>query len=217
MSGPERPQPPPRGVDHLIRVVPDLATGMEEIEGMLGVRPMLGGRHADLGSHNALLSLGRATYLEIMAADPGLTRPGRGRLFGLDALEAPRLATWVLRSERIDAVAAEAKAAGLDLGPVLAGSREKPDGSVVSWKITDPYASRLDGVVPFLIAWADTPHPALSAPPAGELAGLEIEHPDPPAVERALRLLGVTMTVTRGPRPALVATIRGPAGEVRLR
>lgn len=208
---------PPRGVDHLIRVVPDLGAGMDEIERLLGVRPVVGGRHADLGSHNALLSLGGETYLEIMAADPALSRPERGRLFGLDDLVTPRLAAWVLRSEGIDAAAAKAKAGGLDLGPVLTGSREKPDGTCVTWKITDPYASRLDGAAPFLIAWGDSPHPALAAPAGAVLSGLRIEHPEPAAVERALRLLGVTMAVSRAPQAGLVASIRGPAGDVELR
>jgi hypothetical protein len=214
------PQSAPTGglpaVDHLIWVVPDLAWGMDEIERRLGERPAVGGRHPALGSHNALLALGSDTYLEIMAADPGLPRPARGRLFGLDGLQEPRLATWVLRCEAIEAVAAQAADRGLDLGAIHAGSRERPDGTVVAWKITDPYAARLQGVVPFLIAWGDTPHPARSAPAAGRLRELRIEHPEPAAVRGALACLGLELAVRPGQQPRLVATIDGPAGEFRL-
>lgn len=204
-------------VDHLIYTVPDLETGMDEIERLLGVRPAVGGRHPDYGTRNALLSLGAATYLEIMAPDPELPRPERGRLFRLDELEAPRLATWILRSERIEDLAARAASAGLELGPVRPGSREKPDGTVLRWKLTDPYARRLDGAVPFLISWGDTPHPAGGAPRGGELVDLRIEHPDPDAVRAALRVLDAETVVEKGPRMQLTASIRTPMGIVEIR
>lgn len=206
----------PRGVDHLIYAVPDLGRGVEEIEGLLGVRPEPGGRHPEYGTRNALLSLGPETYLEVMAPDPGLERPERGRLFGLDTTEEPWLATWVLRSEAIEVDAARARARGVPLGPVRAGARERPDGTTVSWRLTDPYATPRDGVVPFLIAWSETPHPAGSAPPAGALVSLRAEHPQPEAVREALEALGVEMRVEPGPRARLVATVATDRGRVEV-
>lgn len=203
-------------IDHLIYAVPDLDAGIGEIEARLGVRPVVGGRHPDYGTHNALLSLGPQTYLEIMAPDPELPRPERGRLFGLDDLERPRLATWVLREEKIDAAAQRARAAGVDLGPVTPGSRQNPDGTVLSWKLSDPWAERLGWTVPFLIAWGDTPHPAASAPRAGTLAGLRIGHPRPEKVRKALDALGVGVEVERAPSARVVAMIRTEAGEVEI-
>lgn len=203
-------------IDHLIYAVPDLDAGIEEIEARLGVRPVVGGRHPDYGTRNALLSLGPQTYLEIMAPDPELPRPERGRLFGLDDLERPSLATWVLREEEIDAAAQRARAAGVDLGPVTPGSRQNPDGTVLSWKLSDPWAERLGWTVPFLIAWGDTPHPAASAPKAGELEGLRIGHPKPEEVRKALAALGVEAEVGRGTPPRIVATIRTASGEVEI-
>lgn len=204
-------------VDHLIYTVPDLETGIREMEDLLGVRPAVGGRHPDYGTRNALLSLGAETYLEIMAPDPELPRPERGRLFGLDELETPRLATWILRSEPIEDLAARAASAGLELGPVRPGSRETPDGTVLRWKLTDPYARRLDGAVPFLISWGDTPHPAGGAPRGGELVDLRIEHPEPAAVRSALKTLGIEMAVEAGPRMQLTATVRTGAGTAEIR
>lgn len=206
----------PRGVDHLIYAVPDLGRGVEAVERRLGVRPEEGGRHPEYGTRNALLSLGPETYLEVMAPDPELPRPDRGRLFGLDGADEARLATWVLRSETIGALAARARSRGVPLGPVQSGSRERPDGAILSWRLTDPRAMPYDGVVPFLIAWGDTAHPAASAPAAGQLTELRAEHPEPAAVREALEALGVAMRVESGPRPRLVATIEATAGRVEL-
>lgn len=207
----------PRRVDHLLYGVPDLDAGMADVEDRLGVRPVPGGRHEAYGTRNALVSLGPTTYLEVIAPDPELPPPARGRLFGLDALEAGRLVTWVLRRERIEEAAGLARSRGVGLGPVQAGSREKPDGSVLTWRLTDPRAMPMDGVVPFLIAWGETPHPAGSAPDAGELVGLSLRHPEPEAVRGALSALGVEAPVEEAPRPGLSATVRTGAGEVTLR
>lgn len=62
-------------LDHLVYAVADLLAGMDEIEQLLGVRPVAGDRHPQYGTHNALLSLGPKTYLEIVAADPDRTPP----------------------------------------------------------------------------------------------------------------------------------------------
>jgi hypothetical protein len=194
-------------VDHLIYAVPDLDAGMDSVQALLGARPAVGGRHANYGTRNALLSLGAATYLEIMAPDPELSSPPKGRLFGLDNPVKARLAAWILREEAIESLAARANAAGLGLGEPTPGSRERPDGTVLTWKLTDPYATRMGGALPFLIAWGDTPHPATQAPRAGTLAGMRIEHPEPGVVRAALRVLGVEMDVEKGSDPRLVATI----------
>jgi hypothetical protein len=120
-------------VDHLLYVTPELERGMDEIEGLLGMRPVSGGRHPGYGTHNALLSLGPATYLEVIAPDPEAPTPERGVLFGMHGIRESRIATWVLRAEAIEDVSATAASAGLGLGPIHSGGREKPDGTVVSW------------------------------------------------------------------------------------
>lgn len=218
----QRPEPVPwpsvpQGVDHLVYAAPDLDAGIAEIERLLGARATVGGRHPAFGTRNALLSLGPSTYLEIIAPDPELPRPAAGRLAELAPGERARLVTWVLRDEAMEARAEWARARGVTLGAVQQGSREAPDGSLLRWRLTDPYAMPLHGAVPFLIAWGGTPHPAHMAPRAGHLVGLRIEHPDPEAVRAALGTLDVTMRVDAGSRMRLVALLRTPAGMVQLR
>lgn len=204
---------PEQRIDHIIYAASDLETGVAEIEALLGVRPVIGGRHPQYGTHNALLSLGPSTYLEVIAPDSDLPQPARGFFFGAPP-DAPRLATWVLRTDDIDTLVKSAASAGLAIGPVEAGQRDKPDGTAITWKASDPYAMPLQGAVPFLIEWGeDMLHPAQSTPSGGRLIELRVEHPKPDDVQRAFGALGVDMSVSQADTYRLVATIRTVAGE----
>ncbi len=204
-------------VDHLVLATPDLDRGIDEVEQLLGVRPAIGGRHPGRGTRNALLSLGAGVYLEIVAPDPEQPDPPTPRAFGLDGLKEPRLATWAAKSEDVDGIRALAESNGIVLGEVHRGSRQRPDGVTLSWRFTDPASVAAEGIVPFFIDWGDSPHPAETAPRAGRLVSLRAEHPDAPAVQRQLQSLTIPMSVTTGPRPALVALIEGRRGETALR
>ncbi len=116
---------------------------------------------------------------------------------------------WAARAEDL-----ERSAAGSRLGRVGSGSRQTAEGRLLSWRSTDPRTVVEGGVVPFLIDWGATPHPALSAPRGPILEGLRAEHPDPERASRAISALGLDLPVARGGEPALVATIQTPRGEV---
>lgn len=204
----------PHDIDHLIVFTSVLERGMDWVEQRLGARPVAGGRHPDLGTHNALLGLGPECYLEVMAPDPDALLPMDPAETALGFLTEPRLGTWVLRAEDIEARCA--RAAGIGLGPVRAGHRDNPDGSRVRWRVTDPFRFPFGGVVPFLIAWGDTPHPAARLPQAGELQSLAVAHPEPEGVRDAFQRLEVGLPVETAGRPRLTATIETPGGVVSI-
>jgi len=196
------------GIDHLVYACANLERGMDEIEQLLGVRPVPGGRHPDFGTHNALLSLGPETYLEVIARDPDSTVSVPSALAELPDDQNSRLKTWVLRTEDIDQLAGIANAAGINIGPVQSGSRDAPDGSKISWQLTDHNAMPMGGAIPFLINWGDTPHPASLVPNGGELLNLLIEHPEAERVRDMLVVLGMDLEVKHGPDFKLVASVR---------
>jgi hypothetical protein len=101
-------------LDHLTVVAPTLAEGVAHVRACLDLDVPFGQRHLYMGTHNHLLQLGGATYLEIVALDPQGAAPPCPRWFGLDDQRqvradweaGRRLRGWVARTDAIDAVIA---------------------------------------------------------------------------------------------------------------
>ena len=204
-------------IDHLVYATPDLADGIKQVERLLGVKAIPGGQHPGGGTRNALIGLGDNTYLEIIGPDPDQPKPAQPRRFGIDDLKAPRLVTWAAKGTDLEAIVENAKGHGLDLGQVQAGRRRRPDGVLLSWRLTVSPALNEGGVVPFFIDWGETPHPAAALPKGRVLVALRSEHPDANRVQAELSTLGLNLRVDAGAAPALIATIRTPKGDVELR
>ncbi|MEM8862966.1 MAG: VOC family protein [Chloroflexota bacterium] len=209
--------------DHIIYFAPSLENAYDQFEKLLGVRPVFGGQHPGRGSHNALLSLGDSCYLEIIAPDPAQPTPPAPRSFGMDSLAEAKLLHWAVTSTNIDASVSAAKAAGYDPGMVHDGSRSRSDGVLMEWKLTrrpEAVAGTNppgDWLVPFLIDWGETLHPAQNNPAGCTLISLEATHPDPDSVQTMLDALGVECIVKQGDAVQLIASIDTPNGRVELR
>ncbi|GAA4616072.1 VOC family protein [Saccharopolyspora hordei] len=201
-------------LDHLVYGVPDLLAGVRAVADLLGVAPVPGGRHPDNGTQNYLVGLGGRAYLEIIGPDPAATRPPT--VFGLATLTVPRLLTWAIRANGLDRAVSEARAAGHDPGEALSMSRRTPDGKLLEWRLAKREPNPRHGLVPFLIDWGGTPHPADSDLPQVRLRSLRGEHPDPEPVRADLRAVGAHLDVTRGDVPALRAEIDTSTGRIEL-
>ena len=204
-------------VDHIVYATPDLQLGIDTAEKLFGVTATPGGRHPGLGTRNALIALGPASYLEIIGPDPEQSKPAGPRRFGIDELKAPRLTTWVAKGKSLEAFAAGMKAHGVDLGAVLPGSRKRPDGVVLTWRYTDPRTVLGDRLIPYFIDWGTSPHPSATAAKGVRLLSLRAEHPDADRVQAMLKQLGLDLVVSRGPKATLIATFDSPKGRVELR
>jgi len=210
---------PEAAVDHLLLGVADLDRGVAWVEKLTGVRAMSGGSHPGVGTRNALLSLGARRYLEIIATDPAQSTYA----FPVDirGLDEPRLVTWAVATTDLDKVVALARPAGFAPSAPQPGSRQRPDGKVLRWKLVrleNNFAR--DGVqpFPFFITWiGDTPHPAADSPPGCELASITIEHPEAVDLAAALRRFGIEADVKQSARTALIAEVRTPKGDVVLK
>jgi hypothetical protein len=204
-------------VDHLVYAVPDLDAAVADLERRLGVRATPGGQHPGRGTRNALIALDADSYLEILAPDPAQPAPAGGRWFGVDPAVPARLAGWAAKGSDLARVVASAAARGVQLGPVVAGSRQRPDGVTLKWTLTDPGVTSGVTLLPFFIDWADSPHPAATAARGPVLESLRAEHPRPDLAREPLAAIGIDLPVEKGLRPALVAILRTVSGVVELR
>ncbi len=202
-------------IDHLVWAVPDLDEGCAEIEHLFGAAPVRGGSHPGLGTCNALLSLGQGLYLEVMAPDA----PPPGSVGErLAKLEAPGLATWVIRSGDLAALAAAANDAAVEaapLGPVPT-KRLTPQGDELSWELLFLTKHKHGGLVPFAIDWQATQHPSTTSPIGGALEQFEIRSANADALNALLIGLGIAQKVQASDESALVAQFETPNGRVEL-
>ena len=202
-------------LDHLVYATPDLEATCRELEIRLGVRASAGGQHLGRGTHNALISIGPEAYLEIIAPDP-LQPETRAVWFGIDQLTTPKLITWAVRVNDLEAFVKEISP-NVNVGAVRPGSRKTPGGTTLSWRLTEPQLLQGVGLIPFLIEWNSRQHPAGSAITGPRLVQLRIEHPEPELIRNQLDWLRLEVAVEQRSSPALVAIFEGANYSIELR
>lgn len=204
-------------LDHLVYAVGDLDAARRDFEDHTGVLPAFGGSHPGMGTHNALASLG-TSYVELIAPDPGQPAPAGPRPFGIDELDGDGLVAFAVRPSggvTIEELVPRARASGHDPGEPIPMSRRQPDGTELHWRLTMPTGAEA-GTVPFLIDWGTTPTPNTTAPAGLELAEFVVRHPDPATLTAIYGALDLPLEPQVADAAALIATIRGPAGNIEL-
>ena len=196
-------------LDHLVLATPDLHATAAWLQHQTGVTPSAGGQHVGAGTRNMLCSLGPTSYLEIVGPDPEQPAPQGPRPFGIDDLAQAGLVAWAIAVPEMDHALNAARAIGFDPGPASSMQRQRPDGVLLSWRLT----LNLAPTTPFLIDWGRSQHPAAAAAPGLELSELRARHPYPDGLSARLDALGVTMGIVVGSE-ALVVELRGPLGTV---
>jgi Glyoxalase-like domain len=205
-------------LDHLTVIAPSLAEGVLHVRNCLGLDVPFGQRHIYMGTHNHLLQLGDAVYLEIVAVDPEAKAPDRPRWFGLDDQnrvrrdwdEGRRLRSWVARSDAIDAVMT---------GHANVFGEKIALNSSFDFSIPTDGSLPLDGAAPSIIDRRGRPRSmATMADLGARLRSVTLEHPDPAVVETLYRALRVERPpeIRKGPKLRYRAQIETRAGVMEL-
>lgn len=204
----------PADFDHMILGVSDMEHGIAFVEERTGVRAVFGGVHPGRGTQNALLALGERRYLEIMAPDPKQAEIKQHP--EIREMREPRLVGWAAHTDDILAVMKRVADAGLaGVGPTD-GSRVRPDGKTLRWKLFNLKDDQ-HGLLPFFIEWSrGSVHPAVDAPQGCQLERLAATSVEPNELKAACHKLGVELIVERGNKPQLRTRIAGPSGEIEL-
>lgn len=168
--------------DHIAISGETLAQATAHVERALGVTLQQGGEHAVFHTHNTLLGLKDALYLEAIAVNPDAPEPDRPRWFDLDRFAGPaRLTNWICRCRDLDATLA---ALPEGFGTPVALARGE-----LRWRMAVPRSGILpfEGCAPALIEWDGDAHPAqMLTPSACQLTTLTVTHPEAAALSALL-------------------------------
>lgn len=213
----------PPFLDHIVVATPNLEALVAEFEKATGVAPVRGGSHEKLGTTNYLVSFGGDHYLELLGIDHNLAEPDAPRPFNIDDLSETVVSTWVIHPEDADATVENGRAAGVDVGDLAPASRRKPDGELLSWRLTPPLHGGRNGAIPFLIDWQGSTSPAHSTDARAVLESFVIHTDDPDSLGVSLDALGTRVDMCcrgtecpsgkcQGELPCLELAVSGPAG-----
>jgi Glyoxalase-like domain len=209
----------PSTLDHVILGCDDVDHGITFVQERVGIRPAVGGVHPDRGTANALLSLGEGHYLEIMAPDPNAksVQPWAAQqLAALKVLTQPRLVTWAVHHNDLDALAKKFRDSGIEIRGPYPGSRTRPDGRTLKWtsfSLVDDH----HGLLPFFIQWsADSVHPSSDAPGGCHIKRFAAAGSDPAELLKAFQRIEIEIPVERSDKPQLRVQIVGPKGTTEL-
>jgi hypothetical protein len=226
-------------LDHIVVACNSLDEGRAWCRETLGVDASGGGKHAGIGTHNTLLSLGPKHYLEIIAIDPDGETPKFPRWFGLDTKEVkaliahqPKLVAWVARIARTHEgeVAPSDAIEQLATNPANAANVVRPASrGDFRWRFafTRDGARPRGGVLPHFIQWdvpaqtcGPAPHPCERLPDVGVgLSSLVLGdpvHDDVASFLGAMNFEDNKVHVGQSTSRQLIATLTTPTGSVVL-
>jgi hypothetical protein len=206
-------------LDHIIWACDDLERGSRRFEALTGVAPQYGGAHASGLTHNALVSIGHRSYLEILAptGPPSAKDDAWSRLARTGG--EPRILTYCLRSARpLSELAQLAEGMGAPKAQVLNNGRVTPEGVKLNWQWVAPAFEQYGLAFPFFIDWLESPHPAAMAQTPGniQLKHFAVGHPRADELQRSLSLLGAPIETYMAAGSEFRVELDTPRGTVSL-
>lgn len=204
-------------IDHVVHAVTDLAAAGRRLADEFGLDSIAGGRHPGWGTANRIVPLGR-NYVELVAVED----PAQAAVapFGRAVMRAlasdQRLVGWAVATGDIGSIANR-----LELD-VTDGSRARPDGSTLRWRLAGVEHALSTGALPFFIQWDCPPdlHPGAAparhlVPPTG-IAWVEVAA-NSDMLAAWLGVPGLPVRITQGPPSLTTVGIATTAGELVLR
>lgn len=151
------------GIDHVLFAVGDFAEATARLQADHGLGAVEGGRHAGWGTANWIVPLGSA-YLELIGVvEPALaTADPFGRRVQQVIADGGGPFAWCVTPDDFDATVARL---GLE---AATGSRLRPDGTTVRWRMAGLEVALTDPSHPFFLAW--------DVPPESHPGRAEAEH-----------------------------------------
>ena len=195
--------------DHVILAASARGSDTPRLPSAYGLEPSPGGRHPAWGTANWIVPLGDS-YLELIAVVD--EHVARGNDFGRRVLDATEgdLIGWAVRPEDIDATAARL---GLSVGQ---GSRTRPSGERIEWRMAGLQDALERPWLPFFVAWREpAAFPGATPTPPAHLTGLEIAC-DIDELSAWLGPHSLPLDVRYGDAGVTAVVLDGPRGPITL-
>ena len=135
-------------IDHVILAVRDLDDAARRLLGEFGLGAVFGGYHVGWGTGNLIVPLG-ASYVELLGVvdEEEAARSVLGRHVLSRTQERDRLLAWCVSVDPFDEAVNR-----LGLSP-SEGSRVRPDGTTLRWRMAGMEQAMADPSRPFFISW----------------------------------------------------------------
>jgi hypothetical protein len=199
-------------LDHIVYATLDFEKSLNDIEIATGVRPVIGGRHLNQGTKNALLNLGNQAYFEILAVDKTNTSNKGGRWMGIDLIQQDSATRLAFKSKDINAKAEILKKINPKYGQLIMGERQLPDQSFLRWEMTLPLARPAIDLIPFFINWGSGNHPCDKMKAMLKLEDLKLFDPNAKMLNEDFKRLGISERVNYNAQTSISGKITGPSG-----
>jgi len=186
-------------LDHVLIAVADLDAAARAVETRFGLASVEGGRHQGLGTANRIVPLGE-TYLELVAVVDDAEAAAGGFGSWVAGGDLPRLLGWCVRTDDLDEASNRLGLTAAD------GSRERPDGTVLRWRMAGLERSADEPSLPFFIEWGPgTPYPGETLAQSATIDELRLQG-DSDRIEQWVEGANLPLSIREG-EPALVAVV----------
>ena len=186
-------------LDHVLIAVADLDAAARQVEDRFGLTSVEGGRHQGLGTANRIVPLGE-TYLELVAVVEDAEAAASGFGSWVAGEQLPRLLGWCVRTDALDEAADR-------LGLAIAdGTRARPDGTVLRWRMAGLERSADEPSLPFFIEWGPgTPYPGEALAQSATIDELRLQG-DPERIGQWVAGANLPLSIGEG-EPAILGVV----------
>ena len=205
-----------KSIDHIVYVCQDLGYTRAKFQDLLGINIYTGGRHLKKGTHNALFRIGPRQYFELLAPDPERNKDIDLNWLGTDQLENERISRWCIQPDNFQKGISFMNDISKYHYEGIAGSRKKPNGDMLTWKLGLCNSITETDVFPFLIDWENSAHPSLDMKDECSISKVTLHHACPKKVERICSEFGISSEVISSETPKIEIELLTPRGKITL-